>query len=103
MIIELENVEMKMWESKLLPEALRGEDGKIKKDEKGKILNTGKMIEYTDYTFRDLLGEVIKIMTLNNKWRDLENQKVVVSLDLTRKEFQGRAEWRASIKNITVA
>jgi hypothetical protein len=93
-----------MWESKQLPEALKGEDGNIIKDKiTGKVINTGRKIEYTDYTFRDLKGEVIKIMALGDKYRDLENKAVIVTLDLTRKEFGGKAEWKASIKNMVEA
>lgn len=103
MLIELKNVELKMWEGSFLPEALKGEDGKIQKDDKGKIINTGRKIEYTIYTFRDLFGEVIKIMTLNSTYRQFENQSVVVTLDLTRKEFQGKSEWRGAIKSVVLA
>jgi len=103
MITKLDKIELKMWEAKQLPEALKGGDGKIVKDEKGKVMNTGKMIEYTEYTFRDITGEVIKIMSANNNYRELENKAVILTLDLTRKEFQGKAEWRGAIKNIEIA
>jgi len=93
-----------MWEKKELPEALRGEDGNIVKDKvTNKVVNTGRKIEYTDYTFRDLKGEVIKIMALGDRYRDLEGKAVIVTLDLTRKEFGGKSEWKASIKNIVSA
>lgn len=96
MKITIQGMELRMWESTTMPEAMKGADGKLVKDEKGKIVNTGKTLEYTTYTFRDMLGEVIKVMSSKNNYREFENKSGDLILNLTRKEFQGKAETKVT-------
>lgn len=92
---------LKFWESSMLPEAKRDNSGKIMKDpQTGKFLNTGNHVEYTTYTFRDFTGETFKIMSAKNDFRSLENEDVEVTLDITRKEFQGKSDTRVSLVNV---
>jgi len=100
MKVHLKDLELKMWSKTEMPEALKGADGKMVKDEKGKIVNTGKKIEYTTYTFRDLLGEVLEIMSAKNQFRDLEGKNCDVILNLTRNSFQGKTETKISLDSV---
>jgi hypothetical protein len=100
MIGYIECVALKMWSKKDMPEAKKGADGKIEKDPNtGKIINTGNTIEYTEYVFRDLMGETLKIMSANNKFRDLENKEGTLFLNIEKKEFMGKTETRVSLKD----
>jgi len=80
-----------------------GADGKIEKDQNGKIINTGNTIEYTEYVFRDLMGETIKIMSANNKFREFENKSGNLVLNIERKEFGGKTENRIALKDFLPA
>lgn len=103
MKIILKDVELKMWEKVEMPEAEIGTDGKVVKDENGKIKNTGKMKEYTMYTFRDLLGEKLEIMSAKNDFRQFENSqnKIEVTLELRKTSFQGKTETKVSLVSVS--
>lgn len=98
--ILIKDVELKMWEATLMPEAQYGTDGKMVKDASGKILNTGKMKEYTTYIFRDLVGEKLEIMSAKNNFRELEGETVNVVLNLRKTSFQGKTETKVSLDTV---
>lgn len=100
MLIFTPRLELKMWENTPMKEAKKDDKGNIMKDEKGKVINTDKIINYTTYHFREIDGTITKIMTMNDSYRSLEGEAVIIALDLSRKEFKGKSEWKASIKNI---
>jgi len=101
-VIVVPDMELKMWEKTLLPENLKGTDGKVMKGADGKNAKTGKMIEYTTYTFRNLLGETEKIMSLKSEFRELENKLCTVSFGVNRSEFGGKTECKMSLVNVVL-
>jgi len=104
MIALIKDIELKMWEATPMPEAEIGTDGKMVRDQAtGKVKNTGKSIEYTTYTFRDLLGETLKIMSRNNKFREFEGKTVNLVLNVIRKEFMGKTDTKINIKEVELA
>lgn len=103
MKILIKDVELKMWEKLELPEAEIGTDGKMVKDVNGKIKNTGRMKEYTNYTFRDLSGEKLEIMTAKNQYRELECQNCNVVLNLSKRSFQGKTETKVTLDAVEKA
>jgi len=100
MKVTIKDLEVKLWEKTEMPEALKGADGKMVKDEKGKVVNTGKMVEYTTYTFRDITGETLKLMTAKNQFRELEGSTIDLVLNLTRREFQGKTETKVALVDV---
>lgn len=102
MKIILKDIELKMWEKNELPETQKNEQGKIVNDENGKPLKTGKMIEYTNYIFRDALGEKLEILSAKNNFREFENSKknLTVILNLTKRSFQGKTDTKVSLVDI---
>ena len=99
-VIIVPDMELKMWEATNLPENLKGADGKVVKGVDGKNAKTGKMIEYTTYTFRNLTGEVEKIMSLKSEFRALEGKLVTVSFGINRSEFQGKTDCKMSLIDV---
>ena len=97
MKLKTENVKLMMWTRQEMPEAKRGADGKLEKDAQGKIVNTGNMIEYTEYYFRDMVGEGLKIMKKGIEYRDFEGSEGDLVLKVDRREFQGKAETKVSL------
>lgn len=98
-VIVVPDMELKMWEKTLIAENLKGTDGKLVK-ENGKTVKTGKVIEYTTYTFRNIAGEVEKIMSLKSDFRALEGKQVTVSFGINRSEFQGKTECKMSLVDV---
>jgi len=98
----VEKMTLKMWTSKPMPEAVIGKDGKMEKDENGKIKNTGNTLDYTEYYFVDLMGNLLKILTKNSKFRDLEGQEGTLYIKLEVKEFGGKTEKRFQLEDFVV-
>jgi len=97
MKVNISDLELKMWKKEMMPENLKGADGKFQKDENGKFIKSGKEVEYTTYTFRDLTGEVLEIMSAKNDLREQEGKTGLVVLNLTRRSFQGKTETKVSL------
>lgn len=93
----IDTVNLKMWTSKSMPEAEIGKDGKMVKDEKGKVVSTGKMLDYTEYYFVDMVGNLLKILTKNSEFRQYEGQDGILFIKLEIKEFQGKSEKRFTL------
>lgn len=99
--LKVENLTLAMWESTPIAENQKGTDGKDIKGADGKKVKTGKMIDYTTYHFKNDLGEVEKIMSLQSKWRELEHKEVTVLYTVSRSEFQGKTECKLSLLDVT--
>jgi len=98
--ILIKDIELKMWEKQEIPEAEIGTDGKMVKDASGKIKKTGRMKEYTNYIFRDLMGEKLEILSAKNNFRELEGENCDVVLNLRKTSFQGKTETKVSLDNV---
>jgi len=71
--IQTQPLVLVLWEKKDLPE-------RAKNSASGEWEKTGKMTEYTVYTFRDQFGDVMKFMSIENKYRTFEGDEVIVTL-----------------------
>lgn len=80
MVVELKNVEFKMWEK------LEMDESSYNKETKS-FVKTGKKEEKTTYILRDLVGDKLVLLG-NNDYRNLEGKRVDVQLDLVHDEFK---------------
>lgn len=84
----LDSLELVMWEKTMMPESVivKGNDGK------SSFSKTGKVLEYTTYSFRDSFGDKFVFTSKNNDWRTLEGEQVIISLDLKFDEFKRKTK-----------
>jgi len=82
-ISQEKDVKMVMWEKTEMPES-----NIIEKDGKKSFVKTGKMIEMTTYTFRDIVGEKLVILSKDNSFRLMEGKDVKIALDVVFNDFQ---------------
>lgn len=78
------DVKLVMWEKTLMPESTAGKDA----TGKSVFTKTGKMIEMTTYTFRDVVGEKLVVLSKDNNFRTLEGEDVEIVLDVVFNDFQ---------------
>jgi len=77
---ELQPMNLVLWEKKELPE-------RQKNSVTGEWDKTGKMTEYTTYTFRDEFGETLKFMMLDDGYRKWEGSEVQIVLGITYDDY----------------
>lgn len=77
---ELQPMYLVLWEKKELPE-------RQKNSVTGEWDKTGKMIEYTTYTFRDEFGETLKFMMLDDGYRKWEGSEVQLTIGITYDDY----------------
>jgi len=75
---------LKMWEKTDMPESNpdKGSDGKTV------YKKTGKMLEFTTYTFIDGFGEKLVLLSKDNSFRTLEGKKVNIEVEVVFNDFQ---------------
>jgi len=82
-IPEEKDLKLVMWSKVEMP------DSDISKDDKGKtvFVKNGKMIEMTEYVFKDGFGDKLQFTTSNNDFRVLEGKLVTLILDVKLDDF----------------
>jgi len=79
MLIKIENLKLIMAEKSDLPERKQGEGGEWEK--------TGKTIEKTTYTLKDVLSSEKLVFLAGNDYRILEGKDVDIQVDIKFNDF----------------
>lgn len=102
----VKDIRFVMWEKVEMSDSQRDEFGKPKKDPvtKKMLADLSKpKIQYTKYTFRNDVGEILTIMKKGEEWRDLEGKDVNVFLLVDRNEFNGKSEVKMQLIRVEKA
>jgi len=92
----LKNLRLAMWEATELPE-------RTWSDEKKEWQKTGKVIEQTNYIFRDEFGTKLTLLSREAKYRDYEGKDCDVQVRITQREFQGKRTTSLSLLDVRLA
>lgn len=77
---EFEDLKLVMWKKREMPE--RVQNPETKKWEK-----TNRVIEKTEYTFRDEFGDIVVLLG-DNEYRELEGRQCDVTIGIRYNEFE---------------